>query len=597
MEKLELLAPAKDYESAIAAINYGADAIYIGANKFGARKNASNNIEDIKKIADFAHIFNVKVYVTLNTILTDDELNEAIKIIDELYKIKVDALIIQDFGLLQLSLEGKLAPIVLHMSTQCDNRDLDKIKFFEDIGIKRVILARELSIDSIKKIKKNTNLELEHFIAGALCVSYSGLCYMSQFIGGRSANRGECAQACRKKYCLVDKEGNFIIKNKYLLSLKDNNLSNHIDKLANAGVKSFKIEGRLKDINYIKNNVAYYNNILKNYPRTSHGKIICDFEANPSKTFNRGFCEDYLFNKKDNIYFFDTPKSIGQIIGIVENISDNFFVIKTKHELNNQDGLCFKLQGDFTGCLINKLDETKDGYKIYPNKKINMQKGTEIYRNIDVKFNKSLENSKTVRKLNVEFIVEENKISVIDENSTKASFEFKDFEPALNKEKMKENYLKSLSKTNDTPYFTQKIAFKTEALAFFPISKLNEIRKELLDNLSTKILEKYKVKKQKPVDIAQFPLAKGDYRLNILNDKAKEFYENCGVEVCEYTLEKTKDYKNKELMLMRHCLKRASIGCKVEKDLFLKDEKGVLFPLHFDCKNCQMAVMAPKEQF
>ena len=252
MEKLELLAPAQNYETAIAAINCGADAIYIGAPKFGARVNAKNSLEDIKKVCNYAHLFNVKVYVTLNTILTNEELIECEKLIWELYEIQVDAIIIQDFGILQLSLEGKLPPIALHASTQCNIRDIEKVQFFEEIGLKRVILARELALTDIEKIRKNTNIQLEHFVHGALCVSYSGQCYMSAFIGGRSANRGECAQACRKKYSVVDKNGKTILKNQYLLSLKDNNLSNHLDKLIKAGVMSFKIEGRLKEENYVK---------------------------------------------------------------------------------------------------------------------------------------------------------------------------------------------------------------------------------------------------------------------------------------------------------------------------------------------------------
>ena len=267
MQKLELLSPAKDYKCAISAINCGADAIYIGAPSFGARQNAGNSLEDIKKIIDYAHLFNVKVYITINTILNDEELKEAKKLIEKLYEIKTDAIIIQDFGLLNLSLNNALPPIPIHISTQCDNRNVEKIKFFEEIGAKRVILARELSVDEIKKIKKNTHIELEHFIHGALCVSYSGQCYMSEYIGKRSANRGMCAQACRKKYSLIDDKGNYLVKNKYMLSLKDNNLSNHLDKLIEAGIISFKIEGRLKDENYVKNVTLFYHNLLKKIPK------------------------------------------------------------------------------------------------------------------------------------------------------------------------------------------------------------------------------------------------------------------------------------------------------------------------------------------
>ncbi len=593
MEKLELLAPAQNYSCAIAAINSGADAIYIGAVNFGARKNASNSLVDIKKIVDYAHLFNVKVYVTLNTILNDEELIECEKLINELYKIKVDALIIQDFGILKLALENKLPQIVLHASTQCDNRTLEKIKFLQDINFKRAILARELSIEDIEKIHKNTDIELEHFIHGALCVCYSGQCYMSHYIGKRSANRGECAQACRKKYSLVDKKGNFILKNQYLLSLKDNNLSKHLDKLIKAGVISFKIEGRLKDENYVKNITLYYHNLLKNYPRISFGKIIEDFTPNPNKTFNRGYCDDYLFNKKDIIYNFITPKSTGEYIGKVISVNDKNFTIKTKEEINPQDGLCFIAQNELQGCLVNKVEKTKEGVKIYPNKKINLKKGDDIYRNIDTKFNKTLENSKTKRKLEVNFTIEENKIILKDENNTKVELDYTFNEFANNQEKMKENFTKALTKTQDSPYLVKKVIFKTEKLGFLPVSTINELRREILEKLSQKILSNYKTKKQKPIDIAEFPCKEGNYHLNVHNSKAKEFYELCDCKIIENSFESIKNHKNKELMRTKHCLKRATLGCKSSEELFLIDEKNVKYPLKFDCKNCEMVILAP----
>ena len=591
MQKIELLAPAQNYNTAISAINCGADAIYIGAPKFGARAGAKNSIEDIEKIIKYAHLFNVKVYVTLNTILDDNELIECQKLIEKLHEIKTDAIIVQDFGLLQLSYENKLPPIVLHISTQCDNRTIEKVKFFENIGIKRIVLARELSIDNIEKISKETNLELEHFIHGALCVCYSGQCYLSASIGERSANRGECAQACRKKYSLADKKGNFIAKNQYLLSLKDLNLSKHIDKLIKANVKSFKIEGRLKDENYVKNIVLYYHNILKNYPRQSNGKIIQDFEPNPNKTFNRGYCEDYLFNKKDNIYNFTSPKSTGEILGKVISKNDNSFVIKTKQEINPQDGLCFIVNNNLSGCFVNKAEKVKDGIKIYPNKKIDIKIGDEIYRNLDTKFNKTIENSKTTRKLDVVFTIFEDKIVAQDENNNKIELLFEDFELAQNKEKMKESFVKALSKTNDTAFLAQKIIFETENIPFLPISKINELRREILENLSEKILSRYKTKKQKPITLAQFPIEKGDYRLNVHNKKAKEFYENCLCEVQNYSFEKEKPV-HCELMRTKHCLKRAFLGCEAKEELFLVDEKNKKYPLEFDCKNCEMIILS-----
>lgn len=598
MQKLELLAPAQNLNCAIAAINCGADALYIGAYDFGARCNAKNSIENIKKVVDYAHIFNVKVYVTLNTILNDDELEECEKLIHKLYEIKVDAIIIQDFGILNLALFNKIPPIVLHMSTQCDNRTLGKIKFFEEIGIKRVILARELSLEEIEKIRKNTSLELEHFISGALCVSYSGQCYMSHYIGKRSANRGECAQACRKKYSLVDKNGKFLAKNKYLLSLKDNNLSSHLDKLINVGVMSFKIEGRLKDENYVKNQTLYFHNLLKNYPRTSFGEIYSDFTPDISKTFNRGFCDDYLFNKKDNIYNFSTPKSLGKFIGVVQSVNDNNFCIKTKKdiEINPQDGLCAIINEELEGCLVNRVEKIKDGFKIFPNKKINIKKFDEIFRNSDTAFNKTLEQSKTKRKLDVEIVIYEDEIVIYDINKNKETISIKEFEKAKNFEKMKENFIKSLSKTNETPFIVKNIRFETQNLKFIPVSKLNEIRNILCDKLKLKILSRYKVKKQKQLDIAVFSETTGDYRLNIHNKKAKEFYSLCGCDVVEESFESQKNPKNKHLMITKHCLKKIFIGCdkKIEdKSLFLLDEKGVKFPLSFDCKNCNMIINTP----
>ena len=307
--KVELLAPAQNIECAKSAIIYGADAVYIGAHSFGARKNASNNLDDIKELIDFAHKYNVKIYITVNTILDDRELIEAEKLIQKLYEIKTDAIIIQDMGLLELD----LPPIELHASTQCNIRTLEKVKFFENIGIKRAILARELSLEQIRKIKQNTDIELECFIHGALCVSYSGNCYMSSFIGGRSANRGECAQACRKKYSLADKNGNYILKDKYLLSLKDLCLKDYIEQMIKAGVTSFKIEGRLKDENYVKNTVLFYRKILDKFaPKTSDGEILEDFVPDINKTFNRGYTTYFIKGYDDNIFNFDTPKSTGE---------------------------------------------------------------------------------------------------------------------------------------------------------------------------------------------------------------------------------------------------------------------------------------------
>ena len=337
----------------------------------------------------------------------------------------------------------------------------------------------------------------------------------------------------------------------------------------------------------------FYHNLLKNYPRQSFGEIIQDFNPNPYKSFNRGFCDDYLFNKKDNIYNFLTPKSTGEFIGVVESANDKNFTIKTKMELNPQDGLCFEQNGELSGCLINSVEKIKEGFKVFPNKKVVLARGVKIFRNIDTAFNKTLENSRTLRKLKVEFDVFKDKIVIYDFRKNKAEFNFEEIELAQNKEKMKENYIKSLSKTSDSPYLVNKINFKTQDLAFLPVSKINEIRRNLFDQLNRKILERYKCKTQKPINIAKFPFLEGDYRLNVHNKSAKEFYEMCDCKVNEMSFESEHPNKICELMRTKHCLKRATLGCESKEELFLLDEKNVKYPLKFDCKKCEMLVLNP----
>ncbi|MEQ8225541.1 MAG: peptidase U32 family protein, partial [Candidatus Eremiobacterota bacterium] len=338
MKKIELLSPAKDLECGMAAIKCGADAIYIGAERFGARVSAGNSPEDIKELVSFAHRYFARVYVTLNTILTDKETGQAKELMEKLYETGVDAFIIQDMGFLEMD----LPPVPLFASTQCHNNSAEKIRFLEQVGFKRAILARELSLKEIKYIREKTEIELEFFVHGALCVCYSGQCYLSYAIGGRSGNRGDCAQPCRKIYSLVDESGNFIIKDKYLLSLKDLNLSGYIRELVDAGINSFKIEGRLKDINYVKNIVSFYRQKidLAGYKKTSSGNISINFTPDPEKTFNRGYT-DYFFNgRRKDITSFNTPKSTGKSCGKILKCDKNSFYL-TYHSLKAGDGICF----------------------------------------------------------------------------------------------------------------------------------------------------------------------------------------------------------------------------------------------------------------
>ena len=582
MKKVELLAPAKDKECAITAINYGADAVYIGAPAFGARQNAANSLEDIKEIVDYAHKFYAKVHVTINTILDDNELKQAQELIYKLYEIGVDAFIVQDMGLL----ETDLPPVVLHASTQCNNRTSEKVKFLSDTGFSRIILARELSKEQIKEICQNTNAEIETFIHGALCVSYSGQCYLSQYIGGRSANRGECAQPCRKKYSLIDEKGTCLVKNKHLLCLKDFNASEEIEDLINYGVKSFKIEGRLKDKNYIKNVVGYYRKLIDKYAgKTSSGKVFFDFEPDVNKAFNRGFTS-YFLNGRENCFNFDTPKFIGEKIGTVKETGKNYFKINAS--VSAQDGLCYFENGEIKGFLVNKTEKDK----IFPNKMPDIKTGTEIYRNIDYEFGKMLENSKTSRKIGVEFVFEDKKLTATDEDKNTVTIITDEFEPAKNQTRAAENIMEQLKKTGETDFYVQNISLKFKEVPFLPISKINELRRTILEKLTEERLKNYKRPEALEIKVVPYPKKETDYHENIHNSFAKTFYEKRGAKVTENSFEKRKP-KNAELMRTKHCIKFAIGKCKSREKLFLEDEFGKKYPLEFDCKNCEMIIKMP----
>lgn len=584
----ELLAPAKDKETAITAINSGADAIYIGAPAFGARAAAGNSIEDIKEIVEFAHIFNVKVHVTINTILKDDELPQVTELIRKLYDIGVDAIIVQDMAIVNLVVENKLPPIVLHASTQCNNRSLEKVKFWENIGFSRVILARELSLEQIKNICENTDVEIETFVHGALCVSYSGQCYMSCYIGGRSANRGECAQPCRKKYTLVDDKGNVLAKDKHLLSLKDFNASKYLSELVNAGVKSFKIEGRLKDKNYVKNVTAYYRQKLDEISKkTSSGKIFFDFTPDVKKSFNRGFTT-YFLNKREKCFNFNSPKMRGEKIGRILKSSTGWFELeKGSQNLNAQDGICYFENDELKGCLVNKIQNGK----VFINKKISVPEGSIIFRNFDAEFDKVLSNSKIKRRIGVSFEYLNNKLTVTDEDGNSVSADILSTEQAKNPEKMKENFISQLKKSGESLFYVENIKINGE-LPFMPVSEINNLRRDLFEKLIAKRLKNYKREIQKPLKYCPYVSDNTDYRANIYNNEAEKFYEQCGCSVTERAFEGLSDKSDKELMRTKHCLKYAFDMCKSPKSLYLIDDKGKKYKLKFDCKNCEMVVIS-----
>ena len=577
INRTELLAPAKNKETAFAAINCGADAIYMGASSFGARKNAPNTLKDIEEVINYAHKFGVRVHITINTILTDSELTEAKELIKKLYAIKADAIIIQDTGILKAAIEGELPPIPIHMSTQCDNYLPQKIKFFNDIGVSRVILARELSIEQIKEIhKENPDLELESFIHGALCVSFSGQCYMSQYIGGRSANRGECAQPCRKKYSVINQKGQVLADN-YALCLKDMNGSNEIEELIASGICSFKIEGRLKDTGYVKNIVSYYRNLLPN--KTSSGKSFIEFTPDPEKSFNRGFTNYFLKGRTD-CFNSESPKSRGKYIGSVVEVKKDCFKLDSNNTgLKPQDGLYFNGEG----CLVNKVT---NGY-IFPNKKINIKIGTNVYRNLDTEFEKEL--AKPVkRQIGVNIEIKDNNIKLVDEDGFSIQTELKGKKPQKPQD---ETFIRQFKKTGESDFYIQSIKIESE-IPFMPVKEVNELRRRLFSELIKLRLNSYKNEIQKPMKYVKYFQDKVDYRANVMNKDAEAFYRLCGCEVREPAFEKKRPDRQIPLMRCKHCIKYALNICKSTENISLKDEYGNIYPLKFDCKNCEMSVFS-----
>lgn len=585
----ELLAPAKDINCAMTAINCGADAVYIGAADFGARKKAGNSLEDIKKIVNYAHLFNVKIYVTVNTVLYDNELPEVEKLIQNLYKIGVDALIIQDLGIFKLN----LPPIELHASTQCHNLDIEKIKFLQSFNISRIVLPRELTLAEISEIKNQTGAELEFFVHGALCVSYSGQCYMSYSIGGRSANRGECAQPCRNKYSLIDENGNYLIKDKYLLSLKDFCLIDELENLAKSGVYSFKIEGRLKDEDYVKTVVSAYRQKIdenSNLKKSSDGVIITDFKPDLNKVFNRGFTKYNIGH--DNINSPDTPKNKGEYIGKVKSVFKNGFEVSLNKNalINTNDGVCAFINGDLKGSTVTKIS----GNKVFLLSDFGLKTGDKIYKNLDFEYQKYAKACMVQRKLPifVSIFFDNKKITFkasLNKNQAEITIN-NDFELAKNDQT--ENIKKQFSKTGDTVFIIKDIDIKGIS-PFIPVSKLNELRRELYEKLQKNILNNYEFKRR---DLnfkhKQFPEnIENDYRLNITNKNAVEIYKESGIPEPQKGFEISSHIKNAVLMRTKNCLKKLAGICKSDKKLYLQDSFGNKYPLKFDCKNCVMEIL------
>ncbi|EKT3965935.1 U32 family peptidase [Flavobacterium psychrophilum] len=605
-KKIEILAPAKNLVQGIAAINAGADAVYIGAPLFGARTNATNSIEDIAEMVTYAHLFKAQVFVVINTILYENELEPCRQLIHQLYTIGVDALIVQDMSIMEMD----IPPIVIHASTQANNRDPKHVKFLKDAGMQRVVLARELNLDQIREISQATNVELEFFVSGALCVSFSGNCYMSIAGGERSANRGSCAQNCRLPYNLTDGTGKTLIENSHLLSIKDLDLSDQLPNLIEAGVTSFKIEGRLKDMVYVKNNTSYLRKkldaFLENndtFQKASSGRTFYNFEAEMDRSFNRGYTDYFVNKRKEKIGNWESPKSQGQVIGKLIEIKANGYVIENYEKLNNGDGLYFiNEQGEADGTQVNIIINNI----VVPNTLKPLAIGTMIYRNSDAEFNKMVEKENSVvRKIGVTLQFTETlegfQLLAIDEDGHQSIATLTiEKEVAKNETSTVPNIKTNLAKTGNTPFIIDDIQVNFSNNWFLPISKVNEIRREVLEQLiDIRVNEYHREEFQITKTDHPYPVEKLDFTYNVSNHLAKAFYKRHGVTEIEKAFELQWDPGKARVMTTKYCVKyelgkcarfqRETMGEKVVEPLTLTHGENA-YKLKFNCKPCEMEI-------
>lgn len=615
--KIELLAPARNLECGIEAVNHGADAVYIGAPRFGARAAAVNSLEDIAKLVEYAHLYNVRIYVTVNTILKEEELPDTEKMIWDLYRIGADALIVQDMGITRLN----LPPIPLHSSTQMDNRTPEKVRFLADAGFRQVVLARELSLQEIRNIHETCpETTLEVFVHGALCVSYSGQCYVSQACFGRSANRGECAQFCRLPFSLVDADGKTIVRDKHLLSLKDLNRSEVLEALLDAGASSLKIEGRLKDVSYVKNVTAAYRKKLdavfarrKEYVRASSGTCRFDFEPRLDKSFSRGFTRYFLQGRDREIASFDTPKSLGEEMGTMKEQRGNYLTVAGVKPFHNGDGVCFlDEQGRLQGFRINRAD----GNKLYPAGDIpRIKPRTRLYRNFDQEFERVLARKSAERKIGIQWELADTPsgfaLIAADEDNNRITLSFP-YSKELARTPQQENLRTQLGKLGNTPFEVMNsspeaapaIAIKLSQNWFIPASTIADWRRQAIDKLvaARRITYRRELHVWKPTR-HRFPVTSLTYLGNVMNTAARSFYSEHGVASIEPAYEK-QAVPEAVLMFCKHCLRYSMGWCPTHQKghspyrepYYLVGTDGKRFRLTFDCKNCQMKVSEEKRE-
>jgi putative protease len=602
--RLELLAPAKNLAYGIEAINHGADAVYMGGPAFSARSAAGNSLEDIEALARHAHRFGAQVFVAFNTLLHDHELEQAWRLTHQIYEAGADALIVQDMGLLALD----LPPIALHASTQTDNRTPEKVKFLQDVGFSQVVLARELSLAQIREISAATNVQLEFFIHGALCVSYSGQCNISHARTGRSANRGECAQLCRLPCSLQKPDGEVLVADSHLLSLKDMDQTDNLEALIEAGIRSFKIEGRLKGLDYVKNVTAWYRQKLdaildsrSDLVASSAGRCSFSFTPDPKKSFNRGSTDYFLHGRQPGIDSTKSPKYVGEPLGRVTRVTKDGIEIDGKLvSLNNGDGLgFFKPNNELVGMRLNKvegkqllLSERMPGLKV----------GTEIYRNHDQAFSKMLEKTSADRRIRVDMVLAECdeglRLTLTDEQGISAAVALPcDKQPADNPERALQQARDQLGKLGNTLFVARKIELAFTHPLFVAASMLNGLRRDAIAALEAARLASYQRPERRiALRDVHYPQHRLSYLGNVLNSAAEQFFREHGVERIAPAYEANKEEREVVLMITKHCIRYSQNLCPNEvpglkaEPLELKMGKDT-FRLRFDCHRCEMHVM------
>lgn len=610
---IELLAPARDAECARAAIDHGADAIYIGAPQFGARRAAANTLDDIEEVVGYAHLYGCRVHVTLNTVLYDDEVASARKMAWQLYKAGVDVLIVQDAALLDVD---SMPPIELHASTQCDNRGADKVLFWQSMGLRQVVLARELTLEEIADIARRSTVRLEAFIHGALCVSYSGQCYMSLARGGRSANRGECAQPCRLPYDVVSADGRTIMRHAYPLSLKDNNQTQNIEALIDAGVSSFKIEGRLKDPHYVANVTLHYRRIMdeilarrKELRRISSGSVTPGFAPQPEKSFNRGFTDYFAHGRQTDIWQPLTPKSLGQPVGKVTKIAaPNKISIRTSDLIANGDGLCFigHSPDHFCGTRVNTSHTSEQATELNVQSTKGIAVDDTAYRNLDTAFANILAHDKTRRTIEVSIAIsyadEHFTLSVSDNDGIRTTTTIAaESQEAHSAEASKAQMTRAMTKTGGTAFDVTNVTVTAGAASrFVAASELNAMRRTALEAHATARIGYFRsadCQRKENADVL-WPAAKLTAYANVTNSEAKAFYERHGAETEEPGYETQQNIaKSARLMTTRHCIMNA-LGkcirkhpeCARMNPLSLRSEDGRTYTAKMNCSLCQMEI-------